>query len=111
MSRNTSSKSFRPVSMFIVVRMSLNKWLGVVLRPAQAGAGAGCGRTPLGTTGSVAHMSAGVGQREQAQRLCWLTSFHLLRQVGAGLAEGARQSAQDPYELKMISRLGDCSPG
>ena len=36
---------------------------GIVLRPVQAGVGAGCGRTPLGMTGSVARMSMGAGQR------------------------------------------------
>src|SRR5258708_28957604 len=35
----------------------------LLLRPAQARVGAGHGGTPLGTTGSVAHMSAGAGQR------------------------------------------------
>ena len=59
-----------------------------LLWPAQAGVEAGHGGIPLGMTGSVVHMSMGVGWRLQAQWLCWLTGFHLLHWVGASLAKG-----------------------
>ncbi len=55
--------------------------------------------------------STGVGQREWAQWLYWLTGFHLLWQVGAYSGQMGRSMAHEVLESKFISRLGDCSSG
>src|SRR5258708_36760916 len=56
---------------------------GELLRPAQVQGDSRHSRTPWGLAGSVVHMSAEMGRRERAQRLRWLTGFHLLHQVDA----------------------------
>src|SRR5258708_7389581 len=86
-------------------------YTGRVLQPVQAWHDLRCSRTPQGTAGSVACTSARMGQREQAQQLCWLTGFHLLHQVGTFSSQMGRMQGHKIVELKFISRLGDCSSG